>query len=354
MIALVHGPDAAIARSEVTKLVDAHDPERTNTSWVDGRDAALPRLIADVGSAGFFGGRRVIVVRDLMARAARSSAKAAGEDRDDDEVESGTGGSRVDFGHLFAAVPDQNLLLLVDASLSAIPAAIRRLAPSDTVIVAGDPPRGSELIRWLRRTAQEAGGELDQRSAQFLAERLYPQSWSRKPSNPRYDRPPDMEMLKNEVEKLVLAAHPEPVNRLDIERLTTGVPEDKVFQFVDAVERGDTESAVRELERLIEAGEEPAKLLAQAYQQIELAVVLTAGGQRDPVEIGRSLGLSNPNRMAGIARSRGTRTQQSTIRAACAALHTDRHFKRGHLRQPEDAMYDLLAAIGSNRDQARD
>lgn len=351
MIVLVHGPDSAIARSEVTRLLDTHDPDRTNTTSLDGREVALPRLIADVGSAAFFGGRRVMVVNDLMARASRSQAGADPPAPDPTEGESGA--APIDFGRLFAAVPDQNLLILVDASLSAIPAAVKRAAPDEALIVAGEPPRGGDLVRWLVAAAREAGGELDQGSARFLAERLYPQSWSRKPSNPRYDRPPDMDLLKNEVEKLVLAAYPESVSRGLIEVLVTGAPDDKVFQFVDAVEGGDQVSAVRELERLVAAGEEPAKLIAQVYQQIELAAVLAVGGKRDPVEIGRVLGLSNPNRMAGIARSPRKRTPGSTKRAVQAALHTDRRFKQGRLRQPADAMYDLIAAISTSTRQDR-
>src|SRR5688500_18557014 len=111
MIALVHGPDAALARAAVAKLVAAHDPDGTNTSHLDARDVSLPQIIAAAGSAGFFGVGRVVVVHDLIAKASRTSGKASTADGDEAD---GSGASpALDLAPLFAAVPEENLLILV-------------------------------------------------------------------------------------------------------------------------------------------------------------------------------------------------------------------------------------------------
>src|SRR3712207_184362 len=105
MIALVHGPDAAIARAEVARLVAAHDPGGLNTTHLDGRESSLAQAIAAVGSVGFFGARRVVVVHGLMSRAARPTAPAAADDED------ATPAPALDLAPLFATVPDANLLV---------------------------------------------------------------------------------------------------------------------------------------------------------------------------------------------------------------------------------------------------
>ena len=348
MIALVHGPDAALARAEVAKLVAAHDPAGANTSHLDGREVTLAQVVAAAGSAGFFGGRRVVVVHDLMTRASRSSNKGGLADEADDAIAA----PALDLAPLFAAVPEVNLLVLVDAGLAAIPAAVKRAAPANARVVAAEPPRGAALLAWLSAAAKEAGAELDGRTARLLAETLYPQTWSAKPANPRFDRPPDTEFLRNEVEKLVLVAYPDPVTPTHLRALVAGGPDDRVFRFVEAAEGGQLEVALAELERLQDAREEPAKLTAQVAQQIELAAVLAAGPAVDPVTAGRALGLSNPNRMVGIAAARRGRAAEAAFAAVMAAVETDRRVKRGELRQPEDGLYHLLAATAAGRASA--
>lgn len=339
MIALVTGPDAATARERAAALVREHDPSGSNTTRVDGRTASLPGLTAQVGSVGFFAERRVIVVDDLMGRAAKPTRAGAA----DDEA-SEAGPPALDVAPLFAATLPENLLLLVDAALSGVPAAIKRAAPPEATVVVCEPPRGAELVAWLVRVARDEGGELPQPTARHLAARVYPQTWSSRPNNPRYDRPPDLDRLRGEVAKLVAYAHPGPVTQEHVETLVAAGNEDQIFRFGDAVARGQLGPALAELARLMDAGEEPYRVAAQLYQQAELATVLEAAGPgREPVAVGRDLGLTNPNRMVGIAGTRRGRPSGTATRALAAALAIDRATKRGELRQPEDALYALVA-----------
>jgi DNA polymerase III delta subunit len=338
VIALVTGPDAATARERASALAREHDPSGTNTTRVDGRTASLPGLISQVGSVGFFAERRVVVVEDLMGRAAKPARAAA----DDEAGEASP--PALDVAPLFAATLPENLLVLVDAALSGVPAAIKRAAPPDATVVVCEPPRGAELIAWLARVARDEGGELPQPAARHLAARVYPQTWSSRPNNPRYDRPPDLDRLRGEVAKLVAYAHPGPVTREHVETLVAAGDEDQIFRFGDAVARGQLGPALTELARLLDAGEEPYRVAAQLYQQAELALALDAAGPgREPVAVGRALGLSNPNRMLGIAGTQRGRPSGTAARALAAALAVDRATKRGELRQPEDALYALVA-----------
>ncbi len=342
MIAIVHGPDALLVRQAVKTLLAARDPDGNATNRVDGKSAALSQIISQVGSVGFFGTGRVIVIHDLLVRA----TKGAKSSDDDDSSDAGS----IDLAPLFSAVTPENTLVLVESSLASVPAAVRRALPSDADVIAGEPPRGSNLVRWIANAAESAKTEIDPQAAQSLASRLYPQTWQAKPNNPRYDVPPDLDRLSQEIEKLAVASHPGPITRAYVERLVTSVADDQVFKFTDALARRQTNVAVAELEKLMLAGEEPYAFVAQAMQQVELATVMDgAGGTKDPGAVGRDLGLSNPARMSGIAASRRGQGHGSIRAEVEGAIAIDRKVKRGELRQPEDALYSLIVPPGSKQ-----
>ncbi|MDQ3692361.1 MAG: hypothetical protein M3464_01865 [Chloroflexota bacterium] len=339
MIVMIHGPDASLARAEAAKRLAALDPDGFNTTMLDGREVSLTAVIAAVGSVGFFAAPRVVVVENLLAR----STRGAGGPLAVDDAQLTAGG--LDLAPLLGAVPDQNVLMLVDPELASIPASVKRLAPPDATIVSSAPPRGRQLVDWVAAAAREGGGDIDRRAAQLLVELLYPQTWSAAPSNPRYDRPPDTRLLQNEIERLLLYAHPDPIRESHIRELIETGPNDRVFRFIDAAVAGQLDVATAELERLLLAGEEPAKLIAQVQQQVELAVLVAAAPGKPPNEIGRALALTNPNRMSGVAASVRGRSERSLIAAVDHATDVDRKLKTGHLRQPADALYHLLAKL---------
>jgi DNA polymerase III delta subunit len=348
MIALIHGPDRAIARLELERLVAERDPERESTTHFDGREVSLSHIMAAVGTRGFFGGGRVVVVHDLMAKVSRGGK--GGEAEGEEDAATIPPSTSFDPVALFAAVPAENFLILIDPSLSSIPAAIKRAAPADATIIAADPPRGRALLTWMSATARELGGELDTSIAQLLAATLYPQSWMAKSANPRYDRPPDTELLRREIEKLVLFAHPDGVRADHVNALVAAMPEDRLFRFIENASEGSLRAAVTDLGQLLLAGEEPAKLSAQLAQQIELMTPIAAAPGKDPVAIGRELGLTNPNRMSSIARSRLAHDLGASAYAVGATVASDRALKRGLVRQPEDMLYALLATLPAPRD----
>lgn len=343
MIVLVYGPDALLARDEVARLLAKHDPDGFNTTTFDGREAALGDIIAAIGSVGFFADQRIVVVRNLMARATRATSQSA-------SGETAETLPALDLAPLFRAVPEQNLLILVDPELTAIPVAVKKAAPADATVIAAAVPRGRHLVEWVMRTAQAAGGTIERRAAETLLQALYPQTWSAAPTNPRYDRPPDTELLRNEIERLVLSAHPDPVSARHVEDLVERGPNDRVFRFIDAVIAGQLDVATAELARLLLAGEEPAKLAAQLQQQVELAALVSvAPAGKQPVEIGKEIGLSNPSRLNAIATSIRGRPARALTMAVSSATAGDRALKTGRLRQPVDGLYQLMIDLSRQR-----
>jgi DNA polymerase III delta subunit len=335
VIYCIHGPDRLLARESALAIAAEFDPDGTNTSWLDGREITIDRIASDVGMLAFFGSPRIVIVSDLLGRVSREP--------DDVEPEGSRSRAFPGLETLIAAVPDQNVLILFEPSLTSVPASFRSTAPAATII-AGEPPRGRALLEWLERAALRGGSQIDRRTAQRLVETLYPQTWDRKPNNPRYDRPPDMALLSQEIEKLALAAHPGPITSEHIAALTSSGPDQRVFRFLDAALTGDLRPALYELERLTAAGEEPAMLLAQLLGQAELAMVASAAGDMSADAVARDLGTVAPGRMSAVMAStkrQGSRTQ----RAIKAGTRTDRALKTGRIRRPEDALHDVMLAL---------
>lgn len=337
MITFIHGPDRLLAQERARDLAHQSDPGGENTSWLDGKETSLDRLVAAIGTMSFFGGARVVVVSDFLAKAGREKAADSGDDGDDRPARTNPA-----LATLVAAVPDSHVLILLEPSLAAPPAALKSAAPHAT-IVAGEPPRGAALLAWIGDAVKRAGASIDRRSAQLLAETLYPQTWDRKPSNPRYDRPPDLALLTQEIEKLALSVHPGQITAREITALVPGGPDQRVFRFMDATMAGDLANATQELDRLDSAGEEPAMLLAQVLGQLELTTIAQEAGGRDAATVARDLGTISAQRMSAVMQA--TRRQSQVRPAAAIGAEVDRRLKTGRIRRPEDALREVVTAM---------
>ena len=208
MIVFVHGPDATLARDLARAAAVEADPSGENTSWLDGREVTLQQIIGAVGTISFFGGRRVVVVSDFLAKSGGEGERA--------------NRANAHIAPLVSAVPDGSTLILIEPSLSSPPAALKSAVPQLRVL-SGAPPRGPRLLEWIAKAAQEADSRMDRAATQALAEALFPGTWQNEPRNPRYDRPPDLGYLRTTIETLALAAYPDPITVQDVAALSGDV-----------------------------------------------------------------------------------------------------------------------------------
>jgi DNA polymerase III delta subunit len=340
MLHLILGPDRLLARESARALTAELDPTGANTTWLDGRETTPERVISAVGTISFFGAAPVVVVSDLLARGKQADETEGGETSGEPRKRDAS-----PLGTIASAVPASHHLILLEPGLTSAPA-ILKSAASGANVIANEPPRGSALVAWIVDTAARSASTIDRRAAQRLAETLYPQTWDRKPSNPRYDRPPDMALLTLEIEKLALAAHPGPITVETLETLTPGGPDQRVFRFLDAALAGDLRTAFAELERLEAAGEEPAMLLAQLLGQLELANVVAAAGVKDASSVARDLGAIAPPRVSAVMNaSRRLPPRRAPLATTGAGI--DRSLKTGRVRRPIDALHGALLALAS-------
>src|SRR5665811_211962 len=330
MIAVVIGPDSSMVRHAVRKHATAADPDGQSTSEMDGNSATMTDVIQAISSVGFFSAGRVVVVNNFIAKMNKTG---------------GRGKNAPDWSALFGVVPEASTLILADPSLANVPVGVRRALPTDSVVVEGDPPRGPQLVKWIRAKVATLDSEISDADARYFAERLYPQTWDRKGNNPAFDRPPNLELMANELDKLVTAVHPEPVARERIDTLVARGDDDRIFGFIDAVMAGNIAGPTTELDRLITAGEDPHRMLAQLGQTIELSAVLAVAERREPGVVGKEIGLSNPARMNAIARGLRNSSPNRPFRAVGIMAAADRRLKTGKLRDPLDVLHYIIVEM---------
>ena len=333
VIIFVHGPDATLARDLARTAAAEADPSGENTSWLDGKEVTLQQIVGAIGTISFFGGGRVVVVSDFLAKSGGEGERAAK--------------ANANIATLASAVPEGSTMILLEPSLGSLPAALKTAAPGVRVL-SGAPPRGQRLLEWIGKAAEEAGSRIDRQAAQALADALFPGTWQNEPKNPRYDRPPDLGYLRTTIETLALAAYPDPITMRDVTSLVSREPDQRIFKFLDAMMAGDLAGATRELENLERGGEEPGMVLAQALGQVELVTAIAAAGNRDTNSIARDLGGVTPGRVAALAGA-GRRESQRRTSAAVMAIEVDRNLKTGKLRKPEEALATLIAALSGAR-----
>lgn len=339
LIYFVHGPDRLLARTAAKSLAAAADPAGLATSWLDGRQVSIERIIAESGTRSFFAEPRVVIVTELIGA-------AGGGQTQGDTAESGTtrrGKANADLERLFTAVPEDHHLILLEPDLNGPPAVLKTL--SGTIqIVASEPPRGAALIKWIETSARDAGAAIEPNAARQLAQLLFPQTWERKPTNPRYDVPPDLTMLQQEIEKLAVAAHPGAITISLVRSLVAANADGRLFRFLEAAFAGDVRVAAPELQQLLAAGEEPAAILAQFLGQIEIAAVVAAAGARDPASVARDLGSVTSGRVSA-ASSMVRRHPETAALAIKSGAEIDRALKTGRIRRPESAVHDLMLQL---------
>jgi DNA polymerase III delta subunit len=331
VIVFVHGPDATLARDLARATAIEADPSGENTSWLDGREATLQQIVGAIGTISFFGGGRVVVVSDFLAKSGGEGERATK--------------ANAQIASLVSAVPDGSTLILLESSLSSPPAALKSAVPQLRVL-SGAPPRGPRLLEWIAKAAEDADSRIDRHAAQALADALFPGTWQSEPRNPRYDRPPDLGYLRTTVETLALSVYPDPITTRDVASLVSREPDQRIFKFLDAMLAGDLAGAIREMENLERGGEEPGMVLAQALGQVELVTAIAAGGNRDTNTVAKELGGVTPGRVSALAGA-GRRESQRRTSAAVIATGVDRNLKTGKLRKPEEALATLVTALSA-------
>lgn len=330
MLHVIVGPDRALARKELDRVLADADPNGLDTDRLDAATSSFDAIFAAVTAVPFFSDRRVIVLTGLLPQSSTKGGRG------------GKGRAGSDVERLVAAIPETTTLVLFEPDLGELSATVRKQLPKDIALSANDAPRGNALLELVSRLAASNGSRIDNEAARRLLDRLFPGYWMQSPQNRAFDKPPSMEQVESEIAKLALAAYPDAITSQLVEDLVPQRREDRIFPLLDAVIGGNQRGALAHVESAIRAGEEPSRMMNQIYQQIELAVGAVASGRpADPLQAGRALGIANAYRMTRVTDA-AQRGRVKPARQLELALENDRRMKSGRLRNPDEALVELV------------
>jgi DNA polymerase-3 subunit delta len=280
MFYILFGSDEFGASETVAQLrarLAASDPmAELNYVEIDGRTASVADVRAAADTLPFFGSRRLVVVRGLLARCNRR----------------GGGERRALADEIVAYLPtmaDSGRLVLLDGRLDrdhpvrewAVEWLSQQPVPDSAGFVKEfDTPSPGALPGWLAARAAAIGAELERGGATALAEAIV------------RDKAADLRLAAAELEKLALYAPDRPITSADVELLVAPVSLESVFELVDALAGRDGPTACRVLHHFLAEGEPPLRLLALIARQFRLLALTkwllgsSVSGRQLPARLG--------------------------------------------------------------------
>jgi DNA polymerase-3 subunit delta len=312
MIFALYGADRLAVRQRRDALLREYAPDGADEmglSRLDGSRCTPDELHTACSALSFFGGRRVVVVDDLMLRfeSARRGrpAKESADDSADESAESSepevapeepapepakggkrgkaAGGSPQDrlaarFAAVIPQVPDDAVLILwergeVRASNPLLAAAKKRGTVEEF-----KPPRGLALERWISDEARERGARIGTDVPRMLATYVG-------------EAP---EVLAEELDKLATYVGPGgTISEATVRLLTPELTQAAAFELVKATGRGDVARALSLLRQLLRDGQKTYAIVGMIGWQVRnlLQVQALAGQRLSASAIGGRLGM---------------------------------------------------------------
>jgi len=324
MIHVILGPDYFLAHEHMLALLTAMDPDGLATTRFDAGTSAT-EIATAIGTPGFFGAGRVIVATGLLGR---SSGGDKAEKLDTAVLE-----------RLAASRLSENSLILYDIARESLPKSAES-ALGKVEVFAARSERGPRLVQWTVDRAAKLGGSLDDRTAVFLLQRLFPDTWQSPGSNARYDAPPDLQALVSELEKLVTAAVGRAIEQADIEDLVNVASADRLFPYLGAIMAGRADSAFRETSEMGGDDDSAARVINMLAANTEMGLVV-AESEFDPElrQTAKELGVQNPGRLYNIRRDL---PGSAASRLANRLLSSERRLKSGKVRNPGAQLLEII------------
>lgn len=337
VINVLIGPDRWLTRAALSAILVRLDPSGENTSKFESPADSLSTVATALATRTFFAEARVVVATGYLSALGRGAAAKSKKNRPAEKSSSGG-----ELESLVAIAETSGELIFFEPEMSALPAAAKTLLPATANVALHAPPRGSAFVDFAQASARERGATIDRQATQHMLNRLFPGYWQQVAGNPAFDRPPDIELLMSELDKLATAAGAGAIDEHLIDALTPTVSHDHVFSLLDAVIVGNAAGALREIETLPHSGDEITRTVAMIGQQIEFAAAAVAQGRPGDLQVaGKAVGMPNPNRMKAVLNVASPAASRQP-RLIEDAVDADRRLKSGLDSTPEDTLYRLI------------
>ena len=329
---LVYG-DSFLVRQRLTALEAEHganDLLDANRHRMQGGQATPQELLGVCMAIPFMDPLRLVVVDGLLATAESRSGSGGGRGRG-----RRGGGAAEGWQALADAIPqmpETTLLMLSDGAVSANNPLLRLLRqPCNAEEMTA--PRGEQLARWIKQTAEARGTAISPAAIRSMADLVGGDLWT----------------LDQELEKLSLYAAGREIGEPDVRLMVSQVREASIFEAVDAMIDGRPQVALRLLAQLRDDGRDPLYIIAMVERQLRLlALARDSMDRRLPAdEMKRALGTSSDFVVRKTTDQARRHTRQDIAWRYDRLLEADLAIKQGRL--DPDLALELLVGDSAPR-----
>ena len=276
---LVYG-DSFLVRQRVAALQTEQGADEVldaNRHRLQGAQSSPQELLGICQAIPFMDPLRLVVVEGLLATAESRSGAGGGRGRG-----RRGGGSTADGWQALAEaipqMPGTTLLIMADGQLSGNNPLLRQFRQvCDTEELSA--PRGEQLARWIKQSAEARGAAIGPAAIRSLADLVGGDLWT----------------LDQELEKLSLYAAGREIDEGDVRLMVSQVREASIFEAVDAMIDGRPQVALRLLAQLRDDGRDPLYIIAMVERQLRLLALARDSMERrlPPDEMKRAMGTSS-------------------------------------------------------------
>ena len=223
-----------------------------STTTLDGLQVALGQLKTVCETAPFLGGKRLVIIRELLERfeakgKARRRKKAARATNQPDEYKL--------FSACIGSIPDSTELVLIASRVSKDNPLFKELS-SKAVVKSFPLLKDPQLRQWIQRRVVEEGGSISPPAVSLLSKLVGSNLW----------------IMASEVNKLALFTLGRCIEEEDVKAVVSYTQQVSVFAMVDAILEFKAVLAEQSLQQLLKTGAAPAFLLTMLSRQVQMIV----------------------------------------------------------------------------------
>jgi DNA polymerase-3 subunit delta len=259
LIYVLYGPDDFSSRQALIEIKQGlGDGENLphNTTELEGARLTAGELRAAAEAFPFFGDRRLVIVRGLLARFDTSRKAPPAKSARSAETKAELA---AELAAIMNGAPPSTVLVLMDGELeSKDPAKTNPLVKElkGAEVRAFPLLKGPALEKWIRLRTQSGGSQISAEAVTLLAASVGGDLW----------------VMAGEIDKLIAYADGRQIEKSDIERMVPASQEAGIFELVDSVMSGQRTRANQLLTRLLADGQSPIYLLFMITRQLRQLV----------------------------------------------------------------------------------
>jgi DNA polymerase III delta subunit len=292
MIFFFYGPNAYAAQRKLAEMAETYVKKAGSDfglERIDGSEAKPDQIIGALQASPFLANSRLVVIRDLGKNKAASEKILTALDH----------------------VPESTVAVFYDSEVDQRTSYFKGMTKQATVkAVKFDRLAMPQLMSWVAKEVQSAGGTIDRSAAAKLVETVGDDQWR----------------LAGEVAKLV--NYDAKVSVETVGLLVEQSSNESIFDLVEAMSSGNLKSALKIYTQLLADRTNEIYVLTMVMWQLRNLLLAKTAGNMSSAELAKQAGLSPYVAGKALARQRGLSKEVLTA-AFYEAIETDYAIKSG-------------------------